>query len=99
MSPREKKFTERVNVFFTNEQMQAISNECDRIGLGVSEFIRMTAMREVNRLPLLVSDKPEEIISNKAECPSCGATWVSHNRYGIGEAHFCPVCGQAVVKE
>lgn len=94
MSPREKKFTERINVFFTPEQMKLINCESDRIGLGISEFVRITTMREVNRMPLLVSEKVEEIISNKAMCPSCNATWVSYNCNGYGEAHFCPVCGQ-----
>ena len=95
MSPRTKKFTERINVFFSPEQMELINNECDRIGIGVSEFVRITTMREVNRVPMLISDKSEEIISYKAKCPSCDATWVSYNCNGYGEAHFCPVCGQA----
>lgn len=49
MSPREKEFTERINVFFTPEQMKQIKAEAERVGLTVSAFVRMIVMKEVNR--------------------------------------------------
>ena len=49
MSPREKEFTERINVFFTLEQMERIKAEAEKVGLTVSAYVRMVVMKEVNR--------------------------------------------------
>ena len=49
MSPREKEFTERINVFFTPEQMEQVKRESNRVGLSVSAYVRMVVMKEVNR--------------------------------------------------
>lgn len=49
MSPREKEFTERINVFFTPEQLEQIKTEADKLGLTVSAYVRMVVMKEVNR--------------------------------------------------
>ena len=48
MSPREKEFTERTNVFFTQKQMERIKAEAERVGLTVSAYVRMVVMKEVN---------------------------------------------------
>ena len=48
MSPREKEFTERINVFFTPEQMEQIKQEANKVGLSVSAYVRMVIMKEVN---------------------------------------------------
>ena len=48
MSPREKEFTERINVFFTQEQIERIKAEAERVGLTVSAYVRMVVMKEVN---------------------------------------------------
>ena len=49
MSPREKEFTERINVFFTPEQMERIKAEAEKVGLTVSAYVRMVVMKEVNK--------------------------------------------------
>lgn len=49
MSPREKEFTERINVFFTLEQLAQIKAEAQKLGLTASAYIRMVVMKEVNR--------------------------------------------------
>ncbi len=49
MSPREKEFTERINVFFSKEQMEQVKAEADKLGLTVSAYVRMVVMKEVNR--------------------------------------------------
>lgn len=49
MSPRDKEFTERIQVFFTKEQMELIKVEASKLGLTVSAYVRMVVMKEVNR--------------------------------------------------
>ena len=49
MSPKTKEFTERINVFFTPEQMKRIKAEAEMVGLTVSAYIRMVVIKEVNR--------------------------------------------------
>ena len=49
MSPREKEYTERINVFFTKEQLERVKAEADKVGLTVSAYIRMVVMKAVNR--------------------------------------------------
>jgi predicted DNA binding CopG/RHH family protein len=48
MSPRKSEFTERINVFFTPEQLERIKAEADKHGLTVSAYIRMVVVKEVN---------------------------------------------------
>ena len=48
MSPRMKVFTERINVFFTPEQLKIIKREADKLGISVSAYVRMIVLREVN---------------------------------------------------
>ena len=49
MSPKEKKYTERIAVFFTKEQLEQVRAEAERLGLDVSAYVRMVIMKEVNR--------------------------------------------------
>ena len=44
MSPREKEFTERINVFFTPEQMEQVKREANDVGLTISAYVRMAVM-------------------------------------------------------
>ena len=48
MSPKEKKYTERIAVFFTKEQLEQVRAEAERLGLDVSAYVRMVVMKEVN---------------------------------------------------
>ena len=48
MSPKEKKYTERIAVFFTKEQLELVKTEAEKLGLDVSAFIRMVVMKAVN---------------------------------------------------
>ena len=43
MSPREKEFTERINVFFTPEQMQRIKAEAEKV-----EAMKKAEINDVN---------------------------------------------------
>lgn len=47
MSPRAKEFTERINVFFSKEQLKQIEAEAEKLGLTVSAYVRMVVVREV----------------------------------------------------
>lgn len=49
MSPRAKEFTERINVFFSKEQLKQIEAEAERLGLTVSAYVRMVVVKEVNK--------------------------------------------------
>lgn len=42
-----KKYTERIAVFFTKEQIEQVKAEAERLGLDVSAYVRMVVMREV----------------------------------------------------
>ena len=48
MSPKKEQFTERINVFFTPEQLERIKAEADKLGLTVSAFVRMIVVKVVN---------------------------------------------------
>ena len=47
MSPRIKEFTERINVFFTPEQLEKIKREADKLGISVSAYIRMVVLKKI----------------------------------------------------
>lgn len=49
MSPRAKEFTERINVFFSKEQLKLIEAEAEKLGLTVSAYVRMAVVKAVNR--------------------------------------------------
>lgn len=49
MSPRAREFTERINVFFSKEQLEQIEAEAKKLGLTVSAYVRMVVVKEVNR--------------------------------------------------
>ena len=49
MSPKEKKYTERIGVFFTKEQLEQVRAEAERLGLDVSAYVRMAVMKEMNK--------------------------------------------------
>lgn len=48
MSQRKSEFTERINVFFTPEQLERIKTEAEKMGLTVSAYVRMVVVKEVN---------------------------------------------------
>lgn len=47
MSPKSKEFTERINVFFKQEQLERIKIEADKLGISVSAYVRMVVLKEV----------------------------------------------------
>ncbi len=49
MSPRDKEFSERINVFFTPEQLERIRAEASKLGLTVSAYVRMVVVRELTK--------------------------------------------------
>jgi len=46
MSPRKTEFAERINVFFSPEQLKLIKSEAKKFGLTVSAYIRMLVVYE-----------------------------------------------------
>ena len=48
MSPNDQKNMERINVFFTQEQLERIKAKADELGLTVSAYVRMIVAKEVN---------------------------------------------------
>ena len=75
MSPKEKKYTERIGVFFTKEQLDHIRSASDKVGLDVSAFVRMSAIKEADMIQPMQPIKfckpcvTNEPILNKEECP------------------------------
>ena len=55
MSPRKSEFTERINVFFTPEQLERIKAEADKLGLTVSAYVRMVVVKVVNENGIYLS--------------------------------------------
>ena len=49
MSPKEKKYTERIAVFFTKEQLEQVRAEAERLGLDVSAYVRMVVMERMDK--------------------------------------------------
>lgn len=49
MSPRAKEFTERINVFFSKEQLKQIEAVAEKLGLTLSAYVRMVVVMEVNK--------------------------------------------------
>lgn len=49
MSPKEKQYTERINVFFSSEQLEKIKANADRIGINVSAYVRMVVVEKINQ--------------------------------------------------
>lgn len=49
MSAKSVIYTERINVFFSSEQLEAIKAEADKLGLTVSAFVRMVTVKAVNK--------------------------------------------------
>lgn len=44
MSPKQKQHTERINVFFSPEQLEQIKENADRLGISVSAYVRMVVI-------------------------------------------------------
>ena len=44
MSPKKEQYTERINVFFTPEQLEQIKAKAEKLGLTVSAYVRMVAV-------------------------------------------------------
>lgn len=47
MSPKQKQHTERINVFFSPEQLEQIKANADRLGISVSAYVRMVVIKEL----------------------------------------------------
>ena len=55
MSPRKSEFTERINVFFTPDQLERIKAEAEKHGLTVSAYVRMVVVKVVNENGIYLS--------------------------------------------
>jgi len=42
-----KEFTERINVFFTPEQLDLIKKSADKLGISVSAYVRMVVLKKI----------------------------------------------------
>ena len=49
MSAKPVIYTERINVFLSPEQLEAIKAEADRLGLTVSAYVRMIVVKAVSK--------------------------------------------------
>ena len=49
MSPRSSEFQERINVFFSAEQLAKIKENASELGLTVSAYIRMIVVKEIGK--------------------------------------------------
>ena len=80
MAPKKVENTERINVFFSKDDLDRIKAEATSRGMTVSGYIRYVCLEALNgqkyRLPYGFS-----------QCKKCGYT------LRMGEM-FCPVCGQ-----
>lgn len=47
MSPKNKQYTERINVFFSPEQLAKIKANADQLGISVSAYVRLIVLKEV----------------------------------------------------
>ena len=47
MSPKQKQHTERINVFFSPEQLKKIKSNANRLGISVSAYVRMVVIKEL----------------------------------------------------
>lgn len=47
MSPKRKQHTERINVFFSPEQLEQIKANAEKRGISVSAYIRMVVIKEL----------------------------------------------------
>ena len=47
MSPKDKQFTERINVFFSPSQLEQIKSIADHLGISVSAYIRMVVIEKI----------------------------------------------------
>lgn len=45
MSPKSITYTERINVFFTMDQLAKIKAEAEKLGLTVSAYVRMVTVK------------------------------------------------------
>lgn len=50
MSPRNSQYPERINVFFSTEQLNKIKQNADRIGISVSAYIRMVVLEKLDKV-------------------------------------------------
>lgn len=48
MSPRTKEFTERINVFFSAEQLEKIKAKAEKMGISVSAYVRIIVLKEID---------------------------------------------------
>ena len=49
MSPKQTQYTERINVFFSPEQLEKIKANAYRMGINVSAYIRMVVVEKINQ--------------------------------------------------
>ena len=56
MSPKDRQYTERINVFFSPEQMEQIKVNADRLGISVSAYVRMVVIERLNEKDLFKSN-------------------------------------------
>ena len=96
MSPREKEFTERINVFFTPEQMEQVKHEASNVGLTVSAYVRMIVMNKINKETGALKLTHEATLFKSFTCPRCKN--VIRDVTNKEDEFDCPYCGQRLKK-
>lgn len=47
--PKDKQYTERINVFFSPSQLEQIKTIAESMGISVSSYIRMVVIEKIER--------------------------------------------------
>lgn len=47
--PKDKQYTERINVFFSPSQLEQIKTIAENMGISVSSYIRMVVIEKIER--------------------------------------------------
>ena len=94
MSPRTKEYTERINVFFSPEQLARVKAEAAAAGVSVSTYIR------VKMVMTRPASKWDFIGDNLYQCTECGyvntSNWLEDWRAHTNDPTlppYCPNCG------
>ena len=97
MSPRKTEFTERINVFFSQEQLSRIKDDADKLGLTVSAYVRFMIVAGKKETCKMIEDRTE------IYCSECGVRMNDEIYFmfkGLKDGFkFCPCCGRKIEKK
>lgn len=88
--PREKKYENRINMFLSTEQLEAVKREADRIGVSVSAYLRICVVKSLRNRRGAWRHYEGYLI-----CSECQAKFHEDimGYCGNVEPKYCPDCG------